>query len=95
MEQLQNTDKNEMEQEKRKKAKRVVIALFGICMSIFLTCTGIAIFLIVTFRGKVSSDSHLPDITEIIFFIGVFFAVMGFGYLLPILLKVQKQDKEN
>ncbi|MDE6714440.1 MAG: hypothetical protein K2K20_11980, partial [Lachnospiraceae bacterium] len=66
-----------------KKAKRLVIILFVICLCIALICFGIAVYLVVTNRESGTASQNLANITKSIFMIGVFFLVLGFGYTLP------------
>ena len=78
-----------------KKAKRLVWILFGGCLGLAVLCIGTAIYLVMTYRGKLMEGSHIPDITEIIFFIGMFFGVLAFGHLLPILMKQIKRERKG
>ena len=75
-----------------KKAKRLVIILFLICLCIALICFGIAVYLVVTNRESGTASQNLANITKSIFMIGVFFLVLGFGYTLPALLSARKKS---
>lgn len=75
-----------------KKAKRLVIFLFLICLCIALICFGIAVYLVVTNRESGTASQNLANITKSIFMIGVFFLVLGFGYTLPALLSARKKS---
>lgn len=75
-----------------KKAKRLVIILFVICLCIALICFGIAGYLVVTIRERGTANQNNANITKSIFMIGVFFLVLGFGYTLPVLLSARKKS---
>lgn len=80
--------------EDNKKAKRLVIILFVICLCIALICFGIAGYLVVTNREGGTASKNLANITKSIFMIGVFFLVLGFGYTLPVLLSARKKSRK-
>lgn len=75
-----------------KKAKRLVIILFVVCLCIALICFGIAGYLVVTIRERGTANQNNANITKSIFMIGVFFLVLGFGYTLPALLSARKKS---
>ena len=75
-----------MDQEQRKVKKRVIgLFLFYLCIA--LACFGICAYLIITYRGSGSVSDGIVDGSKILALIGVFFLVIDFGYLLPILIK--------
>ena len=75
-----------MDQEQRKVKKRVIgLFLFYLCIA--LACFGTCAYLIITYRGSESVSDGIVDGSKILALIGVFFLVIDFGYLLPILIK--------
>lgn len=77
-----------------RKARKLVILLFFSCIGIALLCFGICAYLVVTTRGAEVIDQRLVEITKAIVMIGIFFLVLGLGYLLPILISHKKQKAE-
>ena len=77
-----------------RKARRLVILLFIVCLCIALVCFGISGYLVVTLRGAEPINQRLVEISKITVMIGIFFLVLGFGYLLPLLLS-RKNRKQG
>lgn len=77
-----------------RKARRLVILLFIACLCIALVCFGISGYLVVTLRGAETVNQRLVEISKITVMIGIFFLVLGFGYLLPLLLS-RKNRKQG
>ena len=75
-----------MDQE-QKKAKKRVIGLFLIYLCIALACFGVCAYLVITYRGTESVSDGIVNGSKILALVGVFFLVVDFGYLLPILVK--------
>ena len=78
----------------RKKGKRVVIIFLLICFCIAALCFGIAASMLVKTRQTGIVGEHTADIAKIVVFIGIFFLVMAFGYLVPILKSLKKQKTQ-
>ncbi len=78
-----------------RKARRLVILLFIACLCIALVCFGISGYLVVTLRGPEPINQSLVEISKTTVMRGIFFLVLGFGYLLPLLLsrKIKKKGK--
>lgn len=74
-----------MDKEHRK-GKKLVIVLFLSCLCIALACFGIFACVLFTKRREGFVDDWIVDISKIVVLIGVFFLVLAFGYLFPILL---------
>lgn len=77
--------------EDLKKAKRLVIFLFLVCLCIALSCFGTAAYLVAANRGTETVSHGLVDFTKVIVMAGIFFLVLGFGYTLPALLSTRKK----
>lgn len=75
-----------------KKAKRFVIALFLACLFIAFVCFGIFIYIFLTIRGTELVNDRIVTLSKAIAMIGIFFLVLAFGYLVPILLSSRKRD---
>lgn len=78
----------------RKKGKRVVIIFLLICFGIAALCFGIAASMIIKVRQTGISGEHAADIAKIVVFIGIFFLVMAFGYLVPILRSLNRNKAQ-
>ena len=78
--------------KERKKAKRHVIALFLACLCIAAACFGFFAYIVITSRGEEAVGGRIADISKIIVMIGIFFLVLAFGYLLPVLISSNKAD---
>lgn len=74
-----------MDQERRK-AKKLVIVLFLSCLCISLACFGIFAYIVFMKRREGFVDDWIVDLSKIVVLIGIFFLVLAFGYLFPILL---------
>lgn len=81
--------------DERRKAKKFVLSLFFLCICIALVCIGIAAYMIVVGRGQGVVEDRTATICKIIVMTGIFFLVLAFGYLLPILFSQKKADKNN
>lgn len=75
-----------------KKAKRLVIFSFLICLCIALACFGTAAYLVVTNRGMETVDENTVYFTKIIVMVGLFFLVLSLGHTLPVLLSARKKS---
>lgn len=78
-----------------KKAKKMVIALFLFYLFIALTCFGISVYFVITYRGTESVSDGIVNGTKILVLIGIFFLVVAFGYLLPRLITKKNGDANN
>lgn len=78
-----------------KKARNLVILLFLSCLCIALVCFGIVVYLVITHQGAGPANQRLAEISKIIFLIGIFFLVLAFGYLLPILISHKKRKSRG
>ena len=76
-----------------KKARNFVILLFLSCLCIALLCFGVVVYLVVTKQGVGTANQRLAEISKIFFMLGIFFLVLAFGYLLPILILGKKRSK--
>ena len=76
--------------EDRRKAKKLVIVLFIICLCIALACFGFFVCLLLMSRGGEPVNSRIVTISKVIVMVGIFFLVLAFGYLLPILISHKK-----
>ena len=77
--------------EERRKAKKLVIGLFLACICIALVCFGIFACLVLANRSGGLVNERIVTISKIIVLVGVFFLVLAFGYLLPILISSKKR----
>lgn len=69
-----------------KKAKRMVIIFFLVCLCIAILCFGITAWLVMTGRGAETVNPRLVEMSKSIALIGIFFLVLAFGYLVPVLI---------
>lgn len=76
--------------QEQKKVKKRVIGLFLIYLCIALVCFGVCAYLIITYRGTESVSDRIVDGAKILALVGIFFLVVDFGYLLPVLIKKKK-----
>lgn len=76
-----------------KKAKKLIIGLFLSCLCIALACFGFSIYLFLTNRGAELIPSWIANLTKAMFMAGIFFLILAFGYLLPILVSRSRQNK--
>ncbi|MCM1182381.1 MAG: hypothetical protein NC337_03290 [Roseburia sp.] len=81
--------------EERKKGKRFVIILFLACICIALVCFGIFAWILLMSRSGEPVSERTVTGSKIIVMIGIFFLVLAFGYLLPILISAGKRKSEN
>lgn len=79
--------------EEQRKAKRLAIILFLSCLCAALVCFGIFACIVVFQRGKVPVNERVVTASKIIVMTGIFFLVLAFGYLLPILFSHKKHKK--
>ena len=75
----------------RRKAKRFVIGLFVSCLCIAAVCFAITGYIVFMIRGTDLVNDRIVTISKISVMIGIFFLVLAFGYLLPVLLSHKKQ----
>ena len=80
--------------KERRKAKKLVIGLFLACIFIALACFGIFTCILLASREAEPVSSRIVEISKIIIMIGIFFLVLAFGYLLPILISGKKRDRK-
>ena len=80
--------------KERRKAKKLVFGLFLSCLCIALACFGIFAYIALIYRGTDFVNSRIVEISKIIVMIGIFFLVLAFGYLLPILISGKKRKRE-
>lgn len=80
-----------MDKEQRK-AKKFVIALFLFCLCIALVFFGICAYLVITYRGSELVNTSIVNFSKGLALAGVFFLVLAFGYLLPILISRQNKN---
>ena len=78
--------------EERRKAKRLVIVLFLACICIALACFGIFIFIFLPIRGTELVNNRIVTLSKCIVMIGIFFLILAFGYLLPVLISGKKKN---
>ncbi len=81
--------------EEQRKAKRLAIILFLSCLCATLVCFGIFACIVVFQRGKVPVNERVATASKIIVMTGIFFLVLAFGHLLPILFSHKKHKKEE
>lgn len=81
-------------EEERKKAKRLAIGLFLACLCAALVCFGIFVYMALTGRGEEPVNERMVTIAKIIVLTGIFFLVLAFGHLLPVLLSHRKHDRK-
>ena len=77
--------------DERKKARKRVILLFISYLCIALACFGIFGYLVVMYRGTEVVDQRFVTISKIIVLVGIFFLILAFGYILPILISQNKK----
>ena len=80
--------------EERRKAKRLVIVLFFTCICIALACFGIFVFLFLPIRGTELVNNRIVTLSKSIVMIGIFFLILAFGYLLPVLISCKKHERK-
>lgn len=80
--------------EERRKAKRHVIGLFFLYLCIAFVCFGVFAYILTANRGNSAIDERTVTLSKIIVMIGIFFLVMAFGYVLPVLIS-NKKVSEN
>lgn len=74
----------------RKEAKKRVIILFLLYLCIALICFGICAYFVITYRETESVSDGIVNGSKILALVGIFFLVVDFGYLLPVLIKKKK-----
>ena len=74
------------------KDKKLVIGLFLFFLCIALACFGIVAYIVFTNRGEEFVSSRIVTGSKIIAMTGIFFLVLAFGYLLPILISHKKHE---
>jgi len=80
--------------ETRKKAKRLAVKLFLICICIALLCFGVFAYLLLAYRSGTLTGDRIVTVSKIIVMTGVFFLVLAFGYLLPVIRAHKKWEQE-
>lgn len=80
--------------EERRKAKKIAVGLFLGCICIALVCFGIFAYIAFSARGGGGVDERMVTISKIIVMTGIFFLVLAFGYLLPVLISHKKRERE-
>lgn len=78
--------------EDRGKAKKPAVVLFLLCLCIALACFGIFTYIALTYRSGGLVDERIVTISKIIVMAGIFFLVLAFGYLLPVLISHKRRD---
>jgi len=73
-------------EEERRKARRLVIAMLAACLCVALACFGVFLYLLLTSRRAQTVNPRIVEVSKIIVLVGIFFLVLAFGYLLPVLL---------
>uniref|UniRef100_UPI0040573ACB hypothetical protein n=1 Tax=Acetatifactor sp. TaxID=1872090 RepID=UPI0040573ACB len=68
------------------------IFVFVLCLLIALVCFGIVAYFLVTARGGAPVNDRLVDVSKVIALAGVFFLVLAFGHVLPMLLAGKKNE---
>lgn len=81
-----------MNEELRKARKRIII-LFFFCLCIAFVCFGIFGYLVVNFRGAELENQDVVNISKIVVLTGIFFLVLAFGYLVPVMISQNKFNK--
>lgn len=79
--------------DERRKAKRLVTILFVLCLCTAFICFGVFVIIAVLYRGG-DVNSRIITISQIIAMTGIFFLVLAFLYLLPILISHRKYERE-
>ncbi len=82
-------------EEERRKAKRLTIGLFLSCICIALVCFGIFVYIALTNRGGELVNQRIVTVAKIIVMTGIFFLVLAFGYLLPVLISHKKRERKD
>lgn len=71
-----------------------MIELFLSCLCISLVSFGIFDYIVLMSRGVDFVNSRVVDISKVIVMIGIFFLVLAFGHLLPVLISSKKHERE-
>ena len=78
-------------EDDRKKVGKIAIVLFLSCLSIALVCFGVFVYFALTNRdGEVVVDGWIVALSKIVVMVGIFFLVLAFGHLLPVLISHRK-----
>lgn len=81
--------------EEQKKAKKLVIGLFLFCICIALVCFGFFAYTLYLSRtGGVVSD-RMVSVSKAVVMAGIFFLVLAFGYLLPVLFSRKNKSQDR
>lgn len=81
------------ENNARLKAKKRIVLLLVICLTIAFVFIGLPFFLTFLNQNKENFVSHrVVTLYKTSVFAGLFFLVLAFGYLVPILIKVNRRD---
>ncbi len=81
--------------EDRRKAKQTVTILFLLCICIALACFGVFAYIAITCRSEGTVNQRIVTISKIIVMAGVFFLVLAFGYLLPVMISHKKRGVDK
>ncbi|MDE7218971.1 MAG: hypothetical protein K2O45_05035 [Oscillospiraceae bacterium] len=77
-------------EDDRKKVGKIAIVLFLSCLSIALVCFGVFVYFALTNRDGGFVDGWIVALSKIVVMIGIFFLVLAFGHLLPVLISHRK-----
>ena len=81
--------------KEQKKAKKLVIGLLLGCLCIALACFGFGVYVLLAKRGGEYVSDNMIMFSKPIFMVGIFFLVLAFGYLLPVLLSHNKHKQSE
>ena len=79
--------------DERRKSRNVTIVLFLLCICTALACFGIFICIAVISRSQGPVSQQMITVSKIIVMTGIFFLVLAFGHLLPILISYKNMRK--
>ena len=79
----------------RKKTKKLTVVLFLSCICIALVCFGIFGYIVLIKQGGGVVSPRLVTISKIFVMTGIFFIVLAFGHLLPVLISHMKHERER
>lgn len=79
--------------EDRKKEKALVLGLFLAYLCIAPACFGLFVYMLLMGRGGgvPNPSPRMVTLSKIIVMMGIFFLVLAFGYLLPVLLSHKRR----
>ena len=76
--------------KERKINKKLIIVLFLTFLCISVVCFGIFAYLLYTSKSTGLVNDRIVTLSKIIVMTGIFFLVLAFGYLLPVLVSHKK-----